>query len=184
LLLAGVAWCLSASAVRSANTLRIDTLHSHAEFSVRLLWLQRVVGRFDRIHGTLTWTPDSDMGVVDAWIEVASARMPQTRYERWLLAPEFFDVAHYPRIHFMSAPVPLADLAHGGPLHGQLPMRGVTRPVAFRMLPSACPQPRTAPWTSRVRGTVRRTAIGMLGDRTALSDRVQLGLVIVLEPVA
>jgi polyisoprenoid-binding protein YceI len=63
-------------------------------------------------------------------------------------------------------------------------MRGVTRPVDVRMLPSTCPHPRAAPCIIRVLGTVRRSRFGMRGHRAALSDRVQLGLVIVLEPVA
>jgi polyisoprenoid-binding protein YceI len=176
--------CRAAGAATPAATLRIDTARSHAEFDVRLLWLRQIHGRFDRIRGTLTWTPAADTGVVEAWIDVNSVHMPEVRYEHWLLAPEFFDAARYPRNLFDSAPVPLAHLARGGPLHGRLTMRGVTRPVDFRMLPSTCPHPRAAPCIIRVLGTVRRSRFGMRGHRAALSDRVQLGLVIVLEPVA
>lgn len=172
--------------------LHIDSARSHAEFSVRLLWLRQINGRFDHIYGTLAWTsattsaPTADAGpygTVDAWIDVGSVRMPEARYERWLLAPEFFDVKHYPRVHFVSAPVPLALLASGGPLQGRLTMRGVTQPVTFDTLPSACPQPQSAPCTIKVAGTVRRSDFGMRGHRAALSDRVQLGLLIVLSPV-
>jgi polyisoprenoid-binding protein YceI len=173
-----------AGAATPVTTLRIDPLRSHAEFTVRLLWFQHIRGRFERIRGALTWMPADDAGVVEAWIDVASVRMPELRYKHWLLAPEFFDAAQYPHIHFVSTPVPMAELAAGGPLRGRLTMRGVTRPVDFRMLPSACPRPRAAPCTIRVLGTVRRSDFGMRGHRAALSDRVQLGLLIVLQPAA
>jgi polyisoprenoid-binding protein YceI len=185
----------AAAATDGSGRLQIDSTRSHAEFSVRLLWLRQINGRFDHIYGTLAWSPASPpaaaataaanpgpYGIVDAWIDVASVRMPEARYERWLLAPEFFDAAHYPRVHFVSAPVPLTLLASGGALQGRLTMRGVTRPVVFDTLPSACPQPQSAPCTIKVAGTVRRSDFGMRGHRTALSDRVQLGLLIVLSP--
>lgn len=177
--------CLSVStpAMARADTMRIDSRHSYADFNVRLLWIKRMHGRFTRMGGTLTWSPQGTHGVVDAWIDVHSARMARPRYTRRLLAPEFFDAAAYPRIHFVSAPVALSNLAHGGPLRGRLTVRGVTRPVTFHMRPSHCPQPRTQACTIRVAGHIRRSRFGMPGHRALLSDRVQLGLVIVLTPV-
>lgn len=195
LLLGGACVPAMSTATDGRGRLQIDSTRSHAEFSVRLLWLRQISGRFDHIYGTLAWSPvpapaattaaavdPGPYGIVDAWIDVASVHMPEARYERWLLAPEFFDATHYPRVHFVSAPVPLALLASGGTLQGRLTMRGVTRPVRFDTLPSACPQPQSAPCTIKVAGTVKRSDFGMRGHRAALSDRVQLGLLIVLSP--
>lgn len=165
-----------------ADTLRIDSQRSHAQFMLRLLWITPVRGRFDTIHGTLTWSPSGEVGIVDAWIDVTSARMSHARYTRWMLQPEFFDVQRYPRIHFVSTPVALTSLATGGPLHGHLTLRGVTRAMDFQMQPSHCPEPRTQPCTLKLHGSVQRSLFGMRAHHALLSDRVTLDLTIVLVP--
>lgn len=165
-----------------AGQLRIDSARSFAQFSVRLLWIKRIHGRFTRISGTLIQQSQDGPGVVDASIDVNSAQMPQQYYRRRLLAPAFFDAATYPSIHFVSAPVPLTRLTHGGPLHGNLTLRGVTRPVDFHLRPSQCPQPRTQPCAITVTGHIRRSQFGMHAHRALLSDHVQLTMVIVLTP--
>lgn len=182
LLLCGCLSVATPATARADNTSRIDSQRSYADFNVRLMWIKRMRGRFTRMGGTLTWSPQGNRGVVDAWIDVHSAQMARPRYTQWLLAPEFFDAADYPRIRFVSAPVTLSNLARGGSLRGRLTVRGITRPVTFHMRPSHCPQPRTQACTIRVNGHIRRSHFGMHGHRALLSDRVLLGLVIVLAP--
>ncbi len=174
------ALALAAPAVRSAN-FRIDAARSHAEFGVRLLWLHTINGRFSQIGGEVQLDPRG-LAIVDARIGIESVAMGSARFRRWVLAPEFFDAAEYPTIHFLSEPIPLARLTSGGPLDGLLSLRGVTRPVRFELLPASC-STITAPGCQiQARGLVSRSAFGMTSHRTALSDQVQLGLLIALEP--
>jgi polyisoprenoid-binding protein YceI len=164
------------------TNLRVDPTRSHAEFSVRLLWLHTIHGRFGQITGTVR--PDADGTLtVDASIAVQSLQMDSARFRGWVLAPEFFDAAHYPVIHFVSGPVAPATLEQGGSLDGQLTLRGTTRPVHFELLPARCPPGDAAPCLIEARGSVRRSEFGMTGHRGVLSNAVNLGLLITLEHI-
>lgn len=155
---------------------------SYAAFSVRLLWLKHVRGRFDKLYGNLDWSPESRQGIVHAWIDVSTARMRNMHYRSMLLGPGFLNAATYPRMHFVSAPVDQRLLHEGGDLHGQLSMHGVTQPVVFVLQPSNCMEPETTVCILRLRGSIQRSQFGIRQHATILSDRVQLDLVIVLAP--
>lgn len=160
---------------------RIDTGRSHAGFNVRLLWLRTISGRFTQIAGEVALRPDGT-ATVDARIGVDSVIMPSSWMRRWVLAEEFFDAARYPTIHFVSTPVPIAMLAAGGAIDGELTLRGVTRPVHFELRPAACPPIGAKACAIEVRGHVSRSAFGMNEHRASLSDTVHLSLTVTLAP--
>jgi len=168
----------------AAADYRIDSARSHAEFSVRLLWVRQVGGRFTHIEGDVTLNPLRDTAVVRATVDVNSVAMSSARLRRWVLDPEFFDVRLFPTIQFVSAPLPVRALDQGGDLPGWLTLRGVTRPVQFRLEPAACTLRHDAACQIEVRGQVQRSDYGMNGHRTAVSDTVDLGLLITLDAAA
>ncbi|MDE2154757.1 MAG: YceI family protein [Xanthomonadaceae bacterium] len=178
LLLAGLA--LAAPTARSSDY-RIDTRRSHAEFAIRLLWLHTIKGRFTQITGDVKLDPHG-LATVDASIATDSIVTDSRWVRRWILAPEFFDAARYPALHFRSAPVTLATLTAGGTLNGRLRLRGIVRPVRFELLPARCPTLAAASCLIEARGHISRSAFGMRSHRATLSDRVQLGLLIALDP--
>ena len=159
-----------------ASVWRIESRPSHADFGVRLLWVHTIRGRFERIAGTVEPRAGGRV-VVNARIMADSLAMDSQRLRHWVLDEEFFDAAHYPTLHFVSAPVPRAALDDGGALDGQLTLRGVTRPVRFELLPARC----TADACMiEARGQVQRSDFGMTGHRAVLSDRVELALSIAI----
>jgi polyisoprenoid-binding protein YceI len=160
---------------------RIDPIRSHADFGVRLFWLSQINGRFEEIDGDVTLSQLHDTAVVDAHITVDSIHMGSDRVRRWVLAPEFFDASRFPSIHFVSAPISLTMLEKGGDLGGTLTLRGVTRPAHFELLPSRCPLDAPQQCVISVRGTIHRSDFGMSAHRTAVSDQVQLGMMISLD---
>lgn len=175
-------WPALLSLTAQAHTdYRIATGRSHAEFGVKLLWLRKITGRFEQIDGEITLSPQRDMATVDARIQVDSIRMDSERFRRWVLAPEFFDAEQYTSIHFISAPVPIAALEQGGELNGWITLRGVTRAARFELLPANCPSNAPQQCLIELHGYIQRSDFGMNGYRTALSDRVELGLVIALD---
>lgn len=175
-----VALLLAAWPVHAADY-RIDPARSHADFGVRLLWLSQVAGRFEEVDGEVTLSTLHDTAVVDAHITVDSIHMSSDRIRRWVLAPEFFDVSHYPSIHFVSEPISLGMLEKGGDLDGTLTVRGITRPAHFELLPSRCPLHEPQDCVIAVRGTIQRSDFGMSAHRAVLSDRVDLGMMISLD---
>jgi polyisoprenoid-binding protein YceI len=160
---------------------RINPARSHADFGVKLFWLSQINGRFEEIDGDVTLSALHDTAVVDARITVDSIHMGSDRIRRWVLAPEFFDASRFPSIHFVSDPISLAMLERGGDLDGTLTLRGVTRPAHFQVLPSRCPLDVPQQCVIAVRGTIQRSDFGMTGHRTAISDQVQLGMMISLD---
>lgn len=160
---------------------RIDPARSHADFGVRLFWLSSINGRFEQIDGDVTLSALHDTAVVDARIEVESIHMGSERIRRWVLAPDFFDASRFPSIHFVSVPISLAMLEKGGDLDGTLTLRGVTKPAHFEVLPSTCPLHSPQQCVISVRGTIQRSDFGMSSHRTAVSDQVQLGMMISLD---
>jgi polyisoprenoid-binding protein YceI len=177
LLFAGLV--LPAPAARSTDY-RIDSTRTQATFGVRLLWLRTVSGRFALIVGEVKLDPHGQ-AIIDARITVNSVAMDSDRLRRWVLAPEFFDAAHYPTIRFLSDPVPLTKLTSGGELDGQLTLRGITLPVEFELLPATCTTITAPTCLIEARGSVSRSAFGMSSHRTALSNHVELGLSIALD---
>jgi len=171
---------LLATTPLSAADLRIDPVRSRAEFSVRLLWVSTVTGSFDGIRGEVTIDPPTQTAVVNADIDTESIRMESARLRRWVLAPEFFDAGHHPRIHFESSPTALEVLSQGGNVQGRLTIRGITQPVSFRLQPTRCPTHGMAGCVLQLQGMIDRTDYEMRGRRGALSDRVSLGMAIVL----
>lgn len=159
--------------------LPIDSAHSSARFSVRTLWFTHERGRFDGVYGELRRDGEKGLDVVDAWIDADSLAMDDPGALEQARGPNFFDVARYPRIHFVSSPFIPATLGKGGTLDGILDLHGQRRWVQFTLLPSTCPtQPLACP--IRVHGTLSRSAFEMRAHRGLLSDKVVLDLDIVL----
>lgn len=182
--LAGAAFLLAAGVAAAVDPLSIDhwsidAARSHASFSVRTLWFTRVQGHFDALSGELRGL-DAQRDVVDAWIATGDLAMDNADALNEARGEGFFDVAHYPRIHFVSAPFPAHALAEGGALQGTLELHGQRHPAHFTLLPSACPaQPLTC--AVQVHGTLSRGEFGMRAHHGLLSDRVILDLHIMLD---
>jgi polyisoprenoid-binding protein YceI len=144
------------------------------------LWLQTITGRFTQITGEVT-LDDHGLATVDARITASSIRMASERLRRWVMAPDFFDAVQYPTIRFLSQPITFSMLTTGGVLQGQLTLRGVTHPMRFELQPAHCTPSEQQTCLIEARGSLSRSAFGMDSHRTALSDQVQLGLLIALE---
>lgn len=152
----------------------IDSASSRAQFAVRTLWFTHKRGRFELLHGEL-FRSGNNQDVVDAWIDVRSLAMDDGTMLEQALGPDFFDVQHYPQVHFISKPFADAMLWEGGTLEGMLDLHGRRRTVSFTLLPSRCPaQPLAC--AVRVHGELSRRAFGMRAHRGLLSDRVVLDL--------
>lgn len=160
------------------QTWPISSEHSFVQFSVRTLWFTHERGHFDAVYGQLRRN-DAGRDVVDAWIDAGSLQMDDSHALEEARGPGFFDVAQYPRIHFVSLPFAEALLREGGTLEGILDLHGERGQVQFTLQPSGCPQ-RPLTCAIRLQGKLSRSAFGMRAHRALLSDKVALDLNIVL----
>lgn len=156
-----------------AETLQLDSAHSSAAFSVRVLWMIPIDGQFGNVRGRVVIDRFRSQARVDATIDANDVSMRRTNYESWVKSAEFFDVGNHPQIRFESETFPLARLRQGGELPGMLTMRGKRLPVLLHLLPAECEQP-AIDCPVAARGTVRRSEFGMRSRRATLSDKVEL----------
>ena len=128
---------LLGTCAQAAPRLTIDAARSHVEFGVRVLWFGKVVGVLQRLEGTVHALGAGRVRV-DVRVDARALRMQSRDYERLASGPGFFDSAQYPDIEFRSAPFALRRIVSGGPVSGEVTLRGITHEVEFQMLPQPC----------------------------------------------
>src|ERR1035438_468025 len=84
----------------------IDPAHSSAHFSVRHMMISNVKGEFAQVSGTVTVdleNPAHSQG--EATLDATSLHTRDEQRDGHLKSADFFDVAKYPEIHFVSRSV-------------------------------------------------------------------------------
>ena len=137
LLLGGAPDPTPAAAARPAApvTWQIDVTHSELSFRIRHL-VSRVNGTFGQWKGSIVADPANLAGgSVNVEIQTTSIDTRNERRDTHLRSADFFDAPNHPTITFRSTHI---QAQPGGALkiHGNLTIRGVTRPVVLdgRML--------------------------------------------------
>jgi polyisoprenoid-binding protein YceI len=115
----------------AAITYTIDNAHSHAQFKVRHMMISNVRGEFSKITGTVVYDPDSpSVSQINAEIDVTTLNTREPQRDEHLKSGDFFDVARYPTITFVSQ-----GIVPTGPgsfeVAGDLTIHGTTVQVAL-----------------------------------------------------
>lgn len=107
-----------------------DTAHSHIGFSVSHI-LVKVPGDFKDYDGGFSFDPKSpEKSKVKVTIQVNSINTGMDRRDEHLKSPDFFDMAKYPTITFVSKKVTSAgDQKYS--VEGDLTMHGVSKAVTL-----------------------------------------------------
>jgi polyisoprenoid-binding protein YceI len=158
-----------------------DPTQSHASFKVRLRIMRPATGHFLDVRGELQPAGTQQQRVT---VEVDGRKL---RFEgpAWMdrvtRSEDFLAVDSHPRIGFRSAPFAPALLRTGGSMRGELTLRGQTREVAFKVLPSTCARP-GRDCVIAVTGKVSRHAFGMDAYRWSVRDAVEFEFRVRLTP--
>jgi polyisoprenoid-binding protein YceI len=123
-LVAGLQSGFAAAAPAQTGAYTIDPAHSFVQFGISHLGYSHLVGRFDKVSGTFTVSPNGN--TVEGVVPVSSIDTNHAQRDKDLLAPQFFDVAKFPTMSFSGKQV-------GNNLIGRLTLHGVTRPVTFHL---------------------------------------------------
>jgi len=118
-------------ALADTSTWKLDSAHSQTNFAVKHLVISTVRGEFGKTEGTLTLDEaDITKSKVEATIDVASVNTREAKRDEHLKSPDFFDVAKFPKMTFVSTKV---EKAGEGMLKvtGNLTLKGVTKPVTL-----------------------------------------------------
>jgi len=105
--------------------------HSSASFAVRHMMVTWVRGLFTRVAGTLMFDPvNVAAATLEVEIEAASLFTGVEQRDQHLKSADFLEVDRYPAITFKSTRVEQVALDQAW-VHGDLTIRGVTRPVVL-----------------------------------------------------
>jgi len=120
-----------AAAPVGPNTWTIDANHTASQFSVKHLMVSTVRGQFNKTTGTIEWDGKDPMTMaVNVTIDPATVDTRVEMRDNDLRSANFFDVAKYPTITFVSKKVAAAG-AGKLKMTGDLTMHGVTREIVL-----------------------------------------------------
>ena len=148
---------LALPAFAFATTWTIDPDHSNVGFKVKHLMVANVKGSFDK-HTGIVDINDKDItkSKVEVTIDTASINTNVQKRDEHLRSADFFDVAKYPTMTFVSKTVAKAGKDRLK-VTGDLTLHGVTRQVVLDVDPIS--KESKDPWGNIRRGTAATTTI-------------------------
>jgi polyisoprenoid-binding protein YceI len=133
------------------------------------------VGEFKIGDGTFTFDNDDwSKSKVDAKIPVQSLELGELKWNTHVLSADFLESAKYPEISFVSKKVEKTDATHGK-LHGDLTIKGVTKPVTLDLTVNRVgehPMRKTQAAGFTATTTVHRSEFGVAAYVPAVADDV------------
>lgn len=147
--------------VPTAETWAIDPSHTQVGFAVKHLMIANVKGRFPEVSGTVHVDPVTGASV-DITIQAASITTQDEKRDAHLRSADFLNVDEHPALRFSSTRVD-GNLDSKFTLHGNLQIRGVTRPVILYVINEGRARD---PWGNSRNGytattTIRRKDFGL-----------------------
>jgi len=162
--LLGILLLSGATAVVAADRYKIDSSHSTVGFSVSHMVLSKTRGTFGDYTGDISWDSNPAKTSISGVVRVNSIDTRNADRDAHLRSPDFFDVATYPEIRFVSKTIKKGKKASAPyEVEGVLTLKGVSKPVKFPLLVS---KPIKDPWgNTRVhfnaKFTINRRDFGM-----------------------
>jgi len=163
--------------------LQIDGAQSEARFVVSLRIGMPTQGVVPNVSGEMSGNAK------DGWqvLVVADGQSLVVKGPKWMdrstRSSDFLAVGAQPEIRCHSEAFSDELLHAGGRIRGKLTLRGLTRPVSFRLLPSACAHP-GRDCDMQVNGIINRKDFGMTAHAFSVRDDVQLNMRVRLHAAA
>ncbi|WP_066569080.1 YceI family protein [Snodgrassella sp. CFCC 13594] len=111
---------------------KIDPMHTDARFTVDHWGTSSNVGGFYDINGTVKFDAKAKTGFVDVRIPVKNINTGRSAFNEHLQGAEFFNVAKYPSIRFVSDAWRFNAQGKVAEVAGQLTLLGQTHPVTLK----------------------------------------------------
>ena len=121
----------AATAMAAPSTWVIDPVHSSVSFKVKHMMISNVVGNFTKFSGTIDADEaDLSKSKVNVSIDISSITTGVDARDNHLKSPDFFDVAKFPTMTFVSKSVKVIS-KDKLEVTGDLTMHGVTKSVVL-----------------------------------------------------
>ena len=164
-----------------ADSWKIDPVHTTVEFKIRHLMVSWVKGVFTDVMGTAQ-IDDVNPANSSVTVQIATASIDTNNQKRddHLRSPDFFDVATFPAMSFVSNKVVVAN---GVPIKivGNLSIRDVTREVELEVEDFSGVV--TDPWGNTKRGASATTKINRRDYGLTWNKALEAGGVVVGDEV-
>jgi len=112
------------------GTYEIDPVHTSVDFVSRYAMLAKVRGRFGVFSGTLHIDEDPAKSWADVEIDASSIDTNMEMRDNHLRSGDFLDLENHPVMRYRSSGLDVTG-DRSFRLHGELTIRGTTRPVAL-----------------------------------------------------
>ena len=122
---------IALAATCAAAEWNVDPMHSQADFAVKHMMVSTVHGSFNGLKGTVEYDPaHPQMSKAKLTIDATTLDTRNDMRDKDLKSENFFDVAKYPTITFVSTKV---ETASQGKLKitGDMTLHGVTKEVTW-----------------------------------------------------
>lgn len=141
--------------IPSTETWSLDLAHTQVGFSVKHLMISNVKGRFTKVSGSVEVDPSRSNPTVDIQIEAGSIVTGDSKRDAHLRSADFLHADVHPVIQFRGRRIE-GNVESKFALHGELTIRGVTRPVTLYVINEGRI---TDPWGNDRIGYTATTAI-------------------------
>jgi len=172
---------LALPSLATATQWNIDADHSNVGFSVSHLMVSHVKGNFNKYSGIVDLNDkDITKSTVNVTIDAASVNTNVQKRDEHLKSPDFFDVAKYPTLTFVSKKWTRASKG-ALKVTGDLTIHGITKPVVLNVAPFS--KESKDPWGNLRRGTSASTTINRKDYGLVWNQALETGGVAVGEEV-
>ncbi len=131
--LVAAAGLLSLATPAFAASYTVDPVHSRVGFSVAHMTVSSVKGEFGTFNGTMEWDPKNVAATkAEGTVTIGSVNTREAKRDDHLRSADFFDAVKFPEMKFVSTGVQNIK-PEGFDLVGNLTIRGVTKPVTFKV---------------------------------------------------
>jgi polyisoprenoid-binding protein YceI len=169
-----------AAPLQAANY-AIDPAETRATFETRFLGFMPVRGAFRKTTGVLEYDGATRQGTIRAAIHAATLETEIANGDstgNLLRGPDFFDVARFPTIDFVSTQFQwMGDRLVA--IDGVLTLRKVSRPASLTIAKSHCvtaAADKPARCEATAQFVVKRSEFGMTGWAATVSDEVRINV--------
>jgi polyisoprenoid-binding protein YceI len=171
-------FALLAVTFASAQTVwNFDKAHSSVHFSVKHMVISEVEGQFTKFDGDIKTTKDDFSDAkINFTVAINSVSTDNEKRDNHLKGADFFDVAKYPTMTFVSTSVEkISDGKYN--LKGNLTLHGVTKPITLKMTYGGTIKD---PWGNtraglKVSGTINRVDFGLKYNSTMEAGGLLIG---------
>jgi polyisoprenoid-binding protein YceI len=166
--------CCANQAPEARSLWSVDPAHTRIIFVVDAVGWPQTEGRFTNFQGKIAIDFDNPhMSSVSFKVTANSVDVSSSSFNDFLRGEQFFNVAKYPYITFVSTRVEKVDAGHAH-VTGTLTLLGVTRPISLDVAVDR----KLAGANSRVgfkaTGTIDRRGFGMNSGYPVISEMVHL----------